>query len=166
MEQQMNEEKKPQEGGIQFGDQAKVEGDVFTGEKHTEIDVGGIHDVSGGTINIAGRNIVSTQISSGLSAAEVAQLFDQIYAKIEARPDTPAEDKSDLKAEVEEIQAAVAKDGEPDESFLARRLRNIGRMAPDILDVVVATLGNPAAGFGLVIKKIAQRMKETPASAE
>ena len=156
----MDEEKKPQEVGIHFGNDAQVEGDVFTGNKSTHMDVGGISGTSGGTINIAGGKLTSSQTASGLSAAEVAQMFDQIYAKIEARQNTSPTDKADLKEDVQEIQAAVAKKDPVDEDFLARRLRNIKRIAPDILDVIVATLGNPVAGFGLVIKKIAQRMQE------
>jgi hypothetical protein len=33
-------------------------------------------------------------------------------------------------------------------------------MGPDILDVVTATLVNPAAGIGIAIKKIAQKARE------
>ncbi len=47
-----------------------------------------------------------------------------------------------------------------DESFLSRRFRNIARVAPDILDVVVATLTNPLAGLGLVATKIAEKARE------
>jgi hypothetical protein len=32
-------------------------------------------------------------------------------------------------------------------------------MAPDIFDVTVATLASPAADFGMIAKKIAQRAK-------
>lgn len=38
-------------------------------------------------------------------------------------------------------------------------------MAPDILDVVVATLGNPLAGIGGAVKKIAEKAKEESAGA-
>ena len=33
-------------------------------------------------------------------------------------------------------------------------------MAPDVLDVIVATLGNPLAGLGVAAKKIAEKAKE------
>jgi hypothetical protein len=33
-------------------------------------------------------------------------------------------------------------------------------MAPDVLDVVVATLGNPLAGLGVAVKKIAEKAKQ------
>jgi hypothetical protein len=98
-----------------------------------------------------------------LSAAEIKQLFDGLYSQIDARANTSPADKEDLKAEVKEIQSTVTtaaqKNEKIDESFLARRFRNIARMAPDLLDVVVATLGNPLAGLGVAAKKIADKAK-------
>jgi len=47
-----------------------------------------------------------------------------------------------------------------DEGFLSRRFRNIARVAPDVLDVVVATLGSPLAGLGVAVKKIAEKVRE------
>ena len=43
---------------------------------------------------------------------------------------------------------------------MSRRFRNIARTAPDVLEVVVATLGNPLAGFGVAVKKITEKAKE------
>jgi len=135
--------------------------------KQTSVRVGNISDING-TVNVAGGNITTHQTSTGLSAAEIKQLFDQLYAKIETRPETPTADKEDLKAEVKEIQttvtAAAQKSEKVDEGFLARRFRNIARMAPDVLDVVVATLGNPLAGLGVAVRKIAEKAKEETGS--
>jgi cell division septum initiation protein DivIVA len=131
--------------------------------RQTNIEVGDISDTSG-TVNIAGGNIATYHTASGLSAAEVKQLFDQIYARIEARANTTATDREDLRATVEEIQqtvtSAAQKNEKLDEGFLRRRFRNIARMAPDILDVVVATLANPLAGLGVAAAKIAEKAKE------
>ena len=72
--------------------------------------------------------------------------------------------KEDLKAEVKDIEASVTaaaqKNEKVEEAFLARRFRNIARMAPDILDVVVAMLANPLAGLGIAVRKIAEKAKE------
>jgi hypothetical protein len=54
-----------------------------------------------------------------------------------------------------EIQAGD--ESEAQQSFLEKRLVNILRMAPDIGQVIVATLVNPAAGVALVLQKIAQK---------
>ena len=43
---------------------------------------------------------------------------------------------------------------------MSGRSRNIARIAPDMLDMVVATLANPLAGLGMVVKKIAEKAKE------
>ena len=131
--------------------------------KQTNIKVGNISDING-EVNIAGRDIHKHQITTGLSAAEIKELFDQLYTAIEIHPEIPLKDKAGLKAEVEEIQSAVTeaaqKNEKMDEGFLSRRFRNIARMAPDVLDVVVATLGNPLAGLGVAVKKIAEKAKE------
>ncbi|HLO14564.1 MAG TPA: hypothetical protein VK206_07035 [Anaerolineales bacterium] len=131
--------------------------------KQTSLRVGNVSDISG-HINIAGGNITTHQTTNSLSAAEIEQLFDELYTKIETRPETHPAEKEDLKAEVKEIQATVTdaaqKNEEVDESFLSRRFRNIARMAPDVLDVIVATLGNPFAGLGVTVKKIAEKAKQ------
>jgi hypothetical protein len=131
--------------------------------KETNIKVGDISGVSG-SVNIAGGNITTNQISSGLSAAEIKQLFDQLYIGIEINSKTSSAEKEDLRAEVEEIQStvteAVQKNEKVEESFLSRRFRNIARVAPDVLDVIVATLANPLAGLGVTVKKIAEKAKE------
>jgi len=107
----------------------------------TNVRVGDISDISG-NVNVAGGNITTHHTTTGLSAAEIKELFDGLYAKIETRPETPTADKEDLKAEVKEIQSAVSeaaqKNEKVDEGFLSRRFRNIARMAPGVLDVVGA----------------------------
>jgi len=133
-----------------------------TKEKETNIKVGDISDVSG-NVNIAGGNITTHQTTTGLSEEEIKGLFEKLYTAIEAHAKASPADKEDLKAEVEEIQSTVTeamqKDKKLEESFLSRRFRNIARVAPDLLDVVVATLASPLAGLGVAVKKIAERAK-------
>jgi hypothetical protein len=134
-----------------------------TSGKQTSARVGTISDISG-SVNVAGGNITTHHTVTGLSAAEIKQLFDGLYSQIDTRTNTSRADKEDIKAEVKEIQSTVTeatqKNEKIDESFLSRRFRNIARMAPDVLDVVVATLGNPLAGLGVAAKKIAEKAKE------
>jgi transposase-like protein len=131
--------------------------------KSTSVRVGNISDISG-NVNVAGGNITTHHTITGLSAAEIKQLFDGLYSQIDTRANTSPADKEDIKAEVKEIQSTVTeaaqKNEKIDESFLSRRFRNIARMAPDLLDVVVATLANPLAGLGVATKKIAEKAKE------
>ena len=130
--------------------------------KQTKVTVGNISDISG-NVNIAGGNITTHQTTNGLSAAEIKQLFDGLYTSIETRANTPIADKESLKSEVQEIQytvtEAVQRKEKVDEGFLSRRFRNIARMAPDVLDAVVATLANPLAGLEVMVKKIAEKAK-------
>lgn len=134
-----------------------------TSNKQPTVRTGNISDISG-NVNVAGGNITTHHTTTGLSAGEIKQLFDQLYTAIETNTKISSADKEDLKAEVKEIQSTVTeaanKNEKVDEGFLSRRFRNIARMAPDVLDVVVATLGNPLAGLGVAAKKIAEKAKE------
>jgi hypothetical protein len=105
--------------------------------------------------------------TSGVDAAKLAEIFQTIYGKIDDKPNRPTEDKADLKAEIKEIEAAAQADpAQIDESFLAHRLRNIERMAPDIIDVIGATVVNPVAGVGVVWTKIKAKAEEIKAARE
>jgi len=131
-------------------------------DKQTSLRVGNISDISG-NVNVAGGNITTHHTVTGLNAEEIKQLFDGLYTAIESNKKVSPTKKEDLKAEVKEIQStvteAVQKNEKVDEGFLSRRFRNIARMAPDVLDVVVATLGNPLAGLGVAARKIAEKAK-------
>jgi hypothetical protein len=153
------------------------------------INIGDINSISRGTINISGEQIHQEDrtIDTGGSAyiggnvntgggdfvgrdqypvlagntEKIAQLFEKIYAGIEAHPDLAQMDKEDLMAEVKDVQIETAKGDEADESFLIRRLHNIQRMVPDIFDLVLSTLISPASGFSVEVRAIAARIKDT-----
>lgn len=109
--------------------------------------------VQGSNIIVGNNNTVSN------NSVSIAPLFDDIYHKLDIRIDLKAGEKQDIKGELKEIQAALEKP-QPDETFLARRFRNIQRMAPDIVDVAFETLKNPVSGVATVIQKIAKKMAD------
>lgn len=117
------------------------------------------------TVRITGDgNVVGDHSSATVSKRTgdpeaVARAFREFYAAVEARPDTSSGEKADLRADLEELEEEVSKGERADEGFLARRLRSIGRMAPDILEVVTATLADPRAGFAMVAQKVARKAK-------
>lgn len=129
----------------QLGDRIGRDQNISAG--NSSVIIGG--NVSGSTIIAGSHNTVASQ----------ANLFLPIYQAVEAKKDLAPEAKTDLKAEIQELEAEVKKGEQADETFLARRLRNIQRIAPDILEVVTATLANPAAGFSLIAKKVAEKAK-------
>ena len=127
----------------QSGNSMNIKGDVDTG--------GG--DIAAG--DIRKRDVYQ---SHGSGEAGIQNLFQPIYEKIESHDDLKKDDKEDLETAVKEIEQAVAKE-EVDETFIERRLRNIARIAPDILEVVLTTLSNPLIGLATVAQKIAQKAK-------
>lgn len=118
----------------------------------------------GGSVSINGASKFvgrDDNSSAGLAAEQIAQLFESIYKQIDQKANLEPDEKQDVKADVQDVQKQVAKGEEADESFLERRLRNIKRMAPDILDVITSTLADPALGVAKVIQKVMAKAKAT-----
>jgi len=129
--------KKSSRGGIRAGDRSVV--------------IGG--SVKGSNIVVGDDNVVSNQ-KTNLSTS-----FAHIYHFIERHPTLQPSEKRDAKEELREIETELEKP-EPDEGFLARRFRNLQRMAPDIVEVAMETLKNPLSGMAEVVKKVARKMAD------
>lgn len=112
----------------------------------------------GNNSKFVGRDDNST---TGASAEQIAQAFQAIHSQIDEKPNLKPQDKQDLHADVHDVQAEVAKGDQADVSFIERRLRNIQRMAPDILDVIVTTFADPALGLAKVVQKVMAKAKAT-----
>ena len=110
-------------------------------------------NVQGSNIVVGDHNKVSNQ------SINIAPLFQTIYHFVETHPKLQPQKKQDVKDELQEIQTAL-EEPKPDESFIARRFRNIKRMAPEIVEVAFETLKNPIGGVAEVIKRISKKMAE------
>jgi hypothetical protein len=110
-----------------------------------------------GNVAAVGRNARATSISQGGSNAELDNWRKQMERKINGLKGLYPEDKSALNQQVEQIAREVGKGSKADAGRVERLINAIGAMAPDILEVVIATLVNPLAGIGLVAKKIGDK---------
>lgn len=125
----------------------------------TNINTGGGAYI-GGSVQL-GRDsqfIGRDQTITSQNSIEVAQSFENLYLKVATHPHLTSTDRADIKSEIEDIEREITS-GVANEQVIHRRLRNIQRMAPDILDVVISTLANPVLGMGVVIRKIADKMR-------
>ena len=108
---------------------------------------------------VIGGDVAGSNISLINHSVELVPLFEIIKKTVDKHDKLTPADKKDVKAELQEIQTALAKP-QPDETFLARRFRNIRRMAPEIVEVAFETLKNPMGGVAEVIKRVAAKMAE------
>ena len=124
------------------------------------------------SIHITGENVVGSINAGGHAKVDVAQssvhktdaanfemLFDLLEAKINARPEDPNVDKQEIRDQVNQIKAEAAQGEQANANKLERWIQNLFRMAPDIVDVIAASLGGPVSGVTTVIQKIAARVK-------
>lgn len=121
------------------------------------VNIGGGKVTVGG--DIVGRDKVTT--TTGLTGAEVAKIFDSVYKKIEQLP--ASVDKAEVREVVDAIKAEAAREatqGEPANEMMVKfSAQSLLKMAPDILEVIAASLASPAAGVAAVIRKVIDRAK-------
>jgi len=120
-------------------------------------------NVSSGGISIQGRNAaVTIHQTNGVPADEISTLFQKLYQYIDTRPPDPNVDKEEIVETVQKIQDEVSKGEQINETKLSRWTENLSKMAPDIVDVALASLGGPVSGATAVLKKIADRAHQKP----
>ena len=129
--------------------------------KNDQDSVGRDRIVSGGAGSVViGVNATNNTIITGNNNQIGSNSkFSELLPKIDSHPQLSTEDKSDLKSELKTFEDEDKKGPEANEGFLAQRMRNIKRIAPDILEVALATVANPVVGFGVIAIKVAEKMK-------
>jgi hypothetical protein len=145
-----------QYGGVRFGDNARVDGTVVGGDVSAPVFSGtayGPVNQGSGSQTIAGRDV-------NQGGAELAKVFAEAMRRVQAMPDDDQEIATPIirqaQAQAEKLQQG---DTSPEtESALERRLKQLMGVAPDIAEVVLASLANPAAGVVAAIRKVAQRV--------
>ena len=130
------------------------------------ISINGNVDTGGGDIAAGDIQKGDVYQSHGVNASELKELFLPIYRLIDEKKALPAEDREDLKTMVGEIQAEAGKGKARDETFIERQLRNIARMAPDILEVTLHTIASPALGLASLAQKISKKAGESGSAEE
>lgn len=130
----------------------EVRGDKVSGDKIT------VGNISGDGAVAIGRGAEATA-NQGVGGADLTALFQAIYRQIETRPADPNVDKEEVTGTVQKIEQETAKGEQANLTKVERWLGHLAEMAPDILEVTVATLTNPAAGVATVIRKIAEKAR-------
>lgn len=127
--------------------------------------IGGDQNVIEGTISggviVQGRSAqVRVQQTSQTNDKELYALFDKLYEAIQSRPSHPDVDKEEIGETVQKIEQEVKKGEEANPSKLTRWMENLEKMAPDIVDVILASLGGPVKGLAAVLRKVAEQARQ------
>ena len=124
------------------------------------------------SFNITGKNVVGSITAGGHAKVDVNQsfvqnaedtnferLFKLLEEKINTRPEDPNVGKQEIQQQINQIKAEVAQGEQANLNKLERWIRNLAEIVPDVLDVIVASVGGPVSGLTAVIQKIAARVK-------
>ena len=94
---------------------------------------------------------------------KMENVFKRTRRRIKTRREDPQVDKAKLESQVKKIETEAAKGPAADPGKLERWIRTLAKMAPDIVDVMAASLAGPVGGFSMVFKKIVERARATSA---
>jgi uncharacterized protein associated with vWA-MoxR-VMAP ternary system len=116
--------------------------------------------ISGGVI-VQGRGAnVAIQQSGGINEEKLSLVFEKMYQAIQSRPDDPNIDKEEIGETIQRIEQEVKKGDQANDSKLKRWMESLNKMAPDIVDVILASLGGPVSGMTAVLKKVAEHARQ------
>jgi len=110
-------------------------------------------------IGAGGDVLVEGGMQTASTRVDLSTAFAAIYQQIEARPVDPRVDKAEVKQTVEKIEAEAKKGEKADAPSVEMRFRMLAAMAPDVAEVVAATLISPLAAVGTIIRKVAEKAK-------
>lgn len=117
-----------------------------------------IRGVGAGAAVAAGRNS-SAKVIYGDTGKWSEKWLAEINARIDALENTPRDEKDDLKHQVGKIDEEIRKGQRAEKSRLEKLINTLSVMAPDIFEVVVATIQSPLMGIGIVLKKVGDKVK-------
>ena len=105
-------------------------------------------------------NVVTVHQFKGADAKELTALFEKLYQYIESRPPDPNVEKEEIIDTVQKIESEATKEEEANPMKLGRWMDNLNKMAPDIVDVILASLGGPVSGVTAILKKVADHARQ------
>jgi len=121
-------------------------------------DVISLGHVGSGSVVAVGRGAKASIVHRESQYIRPEWMLD-LYKTIDSLHDLSQAEKESLKARVGEIDKELEQGQKANMGSLERWINILVVMAPDIFDVVIASLKNPLAGIGMVIKKVGDRAK-------
>jgi hypothetical protein len=102
-------------------------------------------------------------VSKGLAAAELAQVFQAVYQQIEAPLGPRSADTDELAETVRRLEREAGKGDEASTQQVERWLGMLSSVAPDVFEVAVNALTNPAALVSSAVRLVARQLQQQSA---
>jgi hypothetical protein len=111
--------------------------------------------ISGSAIGIAGRDLTgSVSASTGVSGQDLRQLFEPVLAQVRARPADPNVPNAEIQQKVVNIRDEVARGEGANAVPVARWLGELGSLAPDVRELVAATLREAGGAVSAAVRQL------------
>jgi hypothetical protein len=97
--------------------------------------------------------------NKGLEAADLAQLFRAVYQQIDAPTGPRHADVEEVSQTVQRVEQEAGKGDDANAERIERWLRTLGEVAPDVLELAVNALTNPAALVTSAVRIVARKFQ-------
>jgi hypothetical protein len=87
-------------------------------------------------------------------------IFQSLYEMIDGLSDRSPDDRKKIADSVRKVEEETNHGGGIDPEKVKMLLTSAGELAPDIIEVTLAVVANPALGAALLIRKVAMRARE------
>jgi hypothetical protein len=138
-------------GGAYIGGNVSLSGGSFVGRDQRNVTITGNGNVMGD------HSHATVTYTSGMGGDQAAALFAQALALARQQPVAV---RDELEAAVETAQEETAQGEEADKRLLSKMLDVLLEKGPDILEVVIDAILNPAAAAGKGAKLLAKQAQE------
>jgi hypothetical protein len=127
-------------------------GDLVLGDKIGRDVVHG-DNIQGDKIVASGAGAQAT-VSRGLDAAALAALFQEVNRNIDRLPERDEIDKDELKDTAGRLEKEIGKGEQANPERIKRWMDVLEKYAPDVVEILVNALLNPAAGAASAVKAV------------
>lgn len=122
------------------------------------IRIGGNANTGGGSIG--GRDVNNVSVHIEARRETVNQLFTPVRKAVARKNKLTNKEREVLLQKIEALQIEAGK-SKPTQKKVEGLLGDVLKMAPEILEVVIATISNPIIGLATVAQKVSQKAKES-----
>ncbi|MCP4541497.1 MAG: hypothetical protein GY832_30570 [Chloroflexi bacterium] len=92
------------------------------------------------------------------SAPAALDPFHDLYQELAELPDSP--EKESMVETLEKLKAESEKGDDADEGAVEELIQNVAEVLPDVAEIAINTMVNPASGLTTLVQKVAKRVAD------
>ncbi|MCB8945971.1 MAG: zinc ribbon domain-containing protein [Ardenticatenaceae bacterium] len=102
---------------------------------------------------------ITVKTEGGETAVKSTSALSNLYAKLDGLPDS--EEKQKVLQTLKQLEEEAGKGDDADENNVEDMIKNVVMVLPDVAEITINTMINPASGLTTLIQKVAKRVADS-----